>query len=104
MARIGTRLQAVLEQLGATLKRENKHLVFGMPNGRTFVAAKSASDQRAEANAIHTARKVAGVVVERRQDERRREPRHRVGRCGEAPWRGNGGLAGGIRLVDRRNG
>jgi hypothetical protein len=43
----------MLAAVGATLKRSKKHLVFGLPNGKTVTIASSPSDGRfGEKNAI----------------------------------------------------
>lgn len=85
------RLSAALHAVGATLKREKKHLVYELPNGRVFVAAKSPSDVRAEDNALSDLSAVAGVDVREKRKKApadvRAERRRRPGRAGEAPWR-----------------
>lgn len=86
MGKINGKLRDALDSLGATLKREKKHLVWELPNGRTFVTAKSPSDHRAEKNALTDLEAISGVaVVERRKasPEVRAERRQRPGRHGE---------------------
>jgi hypothetical protein len=86
MGKVNGRLAEALSAIGARLKREKKHLVYELPNGRTFVTAKSPSDSRGERNALSDLRAVAGVDF----DERRKAPadvraerRSRPGRSGE---------------------
>lgn len=87
---MGERLEAALKSAGAVLKREKKHLVYELPNGRTFVTSKSPSDVRAEANAICDLRATAGVEVREKPRKApadvRAERRSRPGRAGESPW------------------
>lgn len=56
-------LQEALETLGAKLKRDKKHLVYELPNGRNFVVAQTPSDSRGELNAMSDLRAAAGVEV-----------------------------------------
>lgn len=88
MGKVNGRLSEALSAIGARLKREKKHLVFELPNGRNFVMAKSPSDNRGERNALSELRAVAGVEVEERRKapaDVRAERRRRPGRDGEAP-------------------
>jgi hypothetical protein len=84
-----SRLQAALDAVGARLKRDRKHLIYELPNGRNFVVAQTPSDSRGEQNAISDLRAVAGVEVkpERRKASAdvRAERRRRPGRQGDAP-------------------
>ena len=82
------RIRAALDGMGAKLKRGKKHLVYELPNGKTFVMSNSPSDtRRGEMNALADLRAVAGVDV---REERRKAPaevraerRRRPGRAGE---------------------
>jgi hypothetical protein len=90
MGKVNGRLHAALDAIGARLKREKKHLVYELPNGRTFVTAKSPSDNRGERNALSDLEAVAGVPLgERRKApaDVRAERRSRPGRHGEPPPR-----------------
>ncbi len=51
----------LLKAHGAVLDRTKKHHVWKFPDGRTFVAASSASDVRAERNQLATLRQMLGV-------------------------------------------
>lgn len=102
--RIGHRLEAALKVAGAVLKREHKHRVYELANGRTFVASKSPSDVRAEANALADLRAVAGFDVQARTRKAsadvRAERRNRPGRAGAVPWKSSGPSAGLPTLAD----
>ncbi len=55
----------LLNESGAVLVRQNKHLVYRLPNGQTFVAAKTSSDPaRAAKNNLCELRRALGVVHE----------------------------------------
>lgn len=52
----------LLQESGAVLVRQNKHLVYRLPNGRNFVAAKTSSDpERAAKNSLSDLRRALGV-------------------------------------------
>lgn len=52
-------LGAELKGVGAVLKRRNRHLVFGLPNGKILVTPATPSDSRhGEKNAILTLRRL----------------------------------------------
>lgn len=53
MRRIQPKLAAALKAAGAVLKRTNNHMVYQLPNGRTFVVGSTPSDHRATENALH---------------------------------------------------
>lgn len=78
------RLSAALDAVGARLKRSKKHLVYELPNGRTFVTAKTPGDSRGDLNAICDLQAAAGVdLSETRRKatpEARAERRARPGR------------------------
>jgi hypothetical protein len=59
MSRMHPTLAEALEKSNATLVRQKKHLVYRLPNGRTFVLSKSPSDHRSVLNAVSTLRKLA---------------------------------------------
>jgi hypothetical protein len=62
----------LLEQSGAVLVRHKKHLVYRLPNGNNFVAAKTTSDPaRAAKNNLSTLRNALGVP--REESERPKE-------------------------------
>ena len=55
----------LLNESGAVLVRQNKHLVYRLPNGQTFVAAKTPSDPaRAAKNNLSQLRRALGIVRE----------------------------------------
>jgi hypothetical protein len=55
----------LLDESGAVLVRQNKHLVYRLPNGQTFVAAKTPSDPaRAAKNNLSQLRRALGIVRE----------------------------------------
>lgn len=93
MAKAYDRLRSALDAMGAKLKRDKKHLVYELPNGRNFVVAKSPSDARGEENALSDLRAVSGVAVLTTDEPKKKAPaevraerRRRPGRHGEAPW------------------
>ncbi len=45
--------ESFLKEIGATPIRSKKHRVWRLPNGKNFVIPNSASDCRADANALH---------------------------------------------------
>lgn len=56
-------IERLLEQSGAVLVRQNKHLVYRLPNGKNFVAAKTSSDpDRAAQNSLSDLRRALGIV------------------------------------------
>ena len=56
-------IDRLLAQSGAVLIRQNKHLVYRLPNGRNFVAAKTSSDpERAAKNGLSDLRRALGAV------------------------------------------
>ena len=91
MGKVSDRLTAALELVGAQLKRDKKHRVYELPNGRTFVLPSTPSDVRAEANALSDLRAVSGVDVlakpRKAPADVRAERRNRPGRAGELPWK-----------------
>ena len=46
------RLDDALRDAGAVLVRTNKHRIYRLPNGRTYVRSGSSSDHRAEMNGL----------------------------------------------------
>jgi len=89
MGKLSNRLTDALDAVGARLKRDKKHRVYELPNGRNFVVASTPSDARADRNAISDLRAATGVDVTARRKaspEVRAERRRRPGRAGEAPW------------------
>ena len=53
----------LLEQSGAVLIRQNKHYVYKLPNGKSFVRSKTPSDHRAAHNSLQDLRRMLGVAV-----------------------------------------
>jgi hypothetical protein len=57
------RVDELLNENGAVLVRQNKHLVYRLPNGQNFVVAKTSSDrERAAKNNLSDLRRALGVV------------------------------------------
>lgn len=57
------RVDSILTALGAKLKRQRKHQVWQLPNGRTFVRASTPSDTRSDANNLRDLRKVVPEAI-----------------------------------------
>jgi hypothetical protein len=56
-------IERLLEESGAVLVRQNKHLVYRLPNGKNFVAAKTSSDpDRAAKNSLSDLRRALGAA------------------------------------------
>ena len=53
----------LLEESGAVLVRQNKHYVYRLPNGRSFVKSKTPSDHRGAHNSLQDLRRMLGVAV-----------------------------------------
>lgn len=75
------RVLAALDAVGARLKRQGKHQVYGLPNGRQVVVASTPSDWRAEENALRQIAHAAGLpkaaldpTPNHRKGDRRRKP------------------------------
>ena len=70
-------IDRLLDESGAVLVRQNKHLVYRLPNGLNFVAAKTSSDpERAAKNSLSALRRALGVL--RAAPQARGEPKMRV--------------------------
>jgi hypothetical protein len=80
---VSGRLKQALDDAGAVLKRSKKHLVYELPNGKSFTIPSTPSDSRADLNAISDLRKVAGI--EKAAKPPRKERREKQGRR-EADW------------------
>jgi hypothetical protein len=50
----------LLHESGAVLIQQNKHLVYQLPNGRTFTRSKTPSDNRADFNELSDLRRALG--------------------------------------------
>lgn len=74
------RLQAALNACGAVLKRNKKHLVFALPNGKTLTVSQTPSDSRAEDNALADLRHALGTQPKVAVVGERRERRVKQGR------------------------
>lgn len=64
-------VDALLKQSGAQLVRQNKHIVYKLPNGQTFVRASTASDHRAEKNAHSVLKRLLNINQGKGEGERR---------------------------------
>ena len=53
----------LLNDVGAVLKRQRKHEVWELPNGKNFVRAKTSSDCRSEHNNLSDLKRELGVVT-----------------------------------------
>ncbi len=75
------RLMAALSAAGAVLKRQKKHLVYVLPNGKSFTVSATPSDCRAEDNALTDLRHALGAepraAVVNPPRERRAKPGRR---------------------------
>jgi hypothetical protein len=70
-----------LKSIGARLKRQKKHEVWELPNGKTFVRASTPSDACADNNNLADLRRVAGLAdPDRGKPGQRRERRSKPGR------------------------
>jgi hypothetical protein len=55
-------IDRLLEESGAVLVRQNRHLVYRLPNGKNFVVAKTSSDpDRAAKNSLSDLRRALGA-------------------------------------------
>lgn len=63
MKKYGRVLQ-LLAEVGAVLKRDKKHRVYALPNGRNFVVANTPSDSRGELNSLSDLRKALDLPRE----------------------------------------
>ena len=79
-------IQKLLNENGAKLLRNNKHQVWGLPNGREFTCANTPSDRRAAANALSDLRKVLEISDPNRgQPGERRARKAKAGRYMSTP-------------------
>ncbi len=69
-----TQIENVLKQIGARLKRQNKHKVYELPSGQNFVIASTPSDSHAEANALRQLGRLGYVVPGRPRAEKNQTP------------------------------
>lgn len=56
-------VDSILARLGAILKRQHKHQVWQLPNGKTFVRASTPSDTRSDANNLRDLRRVVPEAI-----------------------------------------
>jgi hypothetical protein len=59
----------LLEEHGAVLVRQNKHLVYKLPNGNTFTRNKTPQDRRGPLNELSDLRHALGVVREQPKEK-----------------------------------
>lgn len=83
----GDKVKALLVQLGARLKRDKKHLVYALPNGRTFTMAATPSDVRAEQNQLTDLRRAAGLERAAKPPSAPKVRRVKPGNQAPTPWR-----------------
>ena len=57
-------IDRLLSESGAVLVRQNKHPVYKLPNGRTFVIAKTPSDARSARNGLSELRRALAIAGE----------------------------------------
>lgn len=81
-----TRVAKVLKAVGARLKRDRKHLVYELPNGRNVVLPKTPSDWRSELNCVSDIRKAAGVARSPKAATEPRERKAKPGRLDSRSW------------------
>lgn len=73
-------IETLLKASGAILARQHKHLVYKLPNGKTFVKTNKLGDVRASRNALSDLRKLLGVKREIKHSTRiktTKHPRHK---------------------------
>jgi hypothetical protein len=58
-------IDRLLDESGAVLVRQNKHLVYRLPNGHVFTRFKTPSDHRASRNELSDLRHALGMVREK---------------------------------------
>lgn len=79
-------IDRLLSQSGAVLIRQNKHLVYRLPNGKNFVAAKTSSDpDRAAKNSLSELRRALGAprTTARQEPAIMKEPQQTVHHSGQ---------------------
>lgn len=82
------RVTAALEAVGATLKRDKKHRVYALPNGRNFVLSNTPSDSvHAEHNALGDLRRALDLPREVKPETAPKERHAKPGRHDSRGWR-----------------
>lgn len=79
------RLANALAAAGAVLKRQKKHLVYALPNGKTFTCAATPGDRRADDNAMTVLRHALGTAPRQAVVNPPRERRLKPGRADGDP-------------------
>lgn len=64
-------IESILKEHGAVLHRRKKHLVWRFPDGKIFIQASTASDERSIANNLGDLKKLLGLQSEHKEGERR---------------------------------
>lgn len=64
-------IESILKEHGAVLHRRKKHLVWRFPDGRIFIQAATASDERSVANNLGDLKKLLGLQSEHKEGVRR---------------------------------
>ena len=72
---VSSRIATALHTVGARLKRQKKHLVYELPNGKNVVVSKTPSDRRSEQNTLRDIAKVAGVEKAEKIASKPRRPK-----------------------------
>jgi hypothetical protein len=80
------KVKQMLADVGATLKREGKHHVYELPNGKNFVVSATPSDTRGELNALSDLRHALGVVKTKPTSEPRKPRKVKPGRAPSESW------------------
>lgn len=75
-----------LKNIGAVKIRSKNHDVYQLPNGRRFAMPQSASDQRAEQNALHELKGLLGEKDYTFRDGERREKKRTGGRSDQEQY------------------
>jgi len=74
------KLTVLLRQYGCTLKRQKKHQVWSLPNGKTFTRAATPSDRRAANNSLSDLKRELGLTKQTATVGVRRERKAKIKR------------------------
>lgn len=77
----------LLKSSGAVLKRDHRHEVWLLPNGKTFVRSKTSSDRKSSHADLATLRHALGIENQGKGEGERREKRHGRARVTSGPLR-----------------
>jgi hypothetical protein len=68
-------IENILKEHGAVFHRRKKHLVWRFPDGKIFIQASTASDERSVANNLGDLKKLLGLQSEHKEGVRRLKTR-----------------------------